>query len=84
MSKQSLPGGNILMVTGKFLVVFGLLAVLSPVTTGEAVVKIIALVLLVTGVVRAGAGFQEPRDCRHADVVDTRRGGDRPRCSGLA
>jgi len=46
------------MVTGVFLVVFGLLAVLSPVTTGEAVVKIIALVLLVTGVVRLVQAFR--------------------------
>jgi uncharacterized membrane protein HdeD (DUF308 family) len=58
MSRQSLPGGNILMVTGVFLVVFGLLAVLSPVTTGAAVVKIIALVLLVTGVVRLVQAFR--------------------------
>jgi uncharacterized membrane protein HdeD (DUF308 family) len=52
MSKQSLPGGNVLMVTGVFMVVFGLLAVFSPAATGGAVVKIIALLLLVAGVVR--------------------------------
>ena len=40
------------MVTGVFMVVFGILALFSPVTTGAAVVKIVALVLLVTGVVR--------------------------------
>mgnify|MGYP003574846753 CR=1 FL=1 len=40
------------MVTGVFMVVFGLLAVFSPAATGGAVVKIIALVLLVAGVIR--------------------------------
>lgn len=46
------------MVSGVFLVVFGLLAVVSPVTTGEAVVRIIALVLLVTGLVRLFQAFR--------------------------
>ena len=52
MSRQSLPGGNVLMVTGVFMIVFGFLAVFSPAATGAAVVKIIALVLLVAGIVR--------------------------------
>ncbi|MFC1796702.1 DUF308 domain-containing protein [Pseudomonadota bacterium] len=52
MSRQSLPGGNVLMVTGVLMIVFGLLAVFSPAATGAAVVKIIALVLLVAGIVR--------------------------------
>jgi len=52
MSEQSPPSGKILMATGVFLVVFGILALFSPVTAGGAVVKIVALVLMVTGVVR--------------------------------
>ena len=40
------------MVSGVFMIVFGLLAVFSPAATGAAVVNIIALVLLVAGIVR--------------------------------
>ncbi len=58
MSYKALPGGNVLMATGIFLVVFGSLAVFSPVATGGAVVKIVALVLLVTGVVRLVQAFR--------------------------
>lgn len=45
-------GANTLMVTGALLAVIGLVALLSPVTAGSAVVKIVALILVVTGVVQ--------------------------------
>jgi len=54
------------MVSGVFLIVFGILAILSPVTTGGAVVKIVALVLLVSGVVRL---VQAIRSQRKVDIV---------------
>ncbi|MDT8321987.1 MAG: DUF308 domain-containing protein [Xanthomonadales bacterium] len=52
MIRQSLPGANLLMVTGVLLVVFGAVALLSPVAAGSAVVKIVALILVVTGIVQ--------------------------------
>jgi len=52
-SEQSLhPNGNILMITGIFLLMFGGLILLSPLTSGEVVVQIVAAVLFVTGVLR--------------------------------
>ena len=61
MSEQSSPSGKILMATGVFLVVFGILALFSPVAAGGAVVKIVALVLMVTGVVRLVHAYKSHR-----------------------
>jgi len=66
MSDASAPRGNILMITGSFLIVFGLLALFSPVAAGVTVVKIVALVMLVTGVLRLGQAIKSKRK---ADTV---------------
>jgi uncharacterized membrane protein HdeD (DUF308 family) len=66
MSKQSPSRSSILMASGVFLIIFGILAILSPVTTGGAVVKIVAVVLLVTGIVRL---VQAVRSQRKAETV---------------
>ena len=49
MSKKALPGTGALMATGVVLALLGVLLLLSPVAVGNAVVKLVALVLVVTG-----------------------------------
>ena len=50
MARKSLPGSNFLMMTGIALTVFGVLVLFSPVAAGGFVVRLVALVLTVTGV----------------------------------
>jgi uncharacterized membrane protein HdeD (DUF308 family) len=52
MTNQNKPGGNILLITGVFLTLFGFLAIVSPAVAGTAVIRIIAIVLIGTGVVQ--------------------------------
>ena len=50
MARKSLPGTNILMLMGIALAVLGVLVLVSPVAAGGVVVRLVALVLTVTGV----------------------------------
>jgi uncharacterized membrane protein HdeD (DUF308 family) len=52
MNRKSLPGSGALLATGIALGLFGLLMLFSPVAVGNAVVKLAALVLMLTGVVQ--------------------------------
>lgn len=52
MNRKALPASNVLMMTGILLAVFGALLLFSPVTAGEWVVRLVSLVLIVTGVVQ--------------------------------
>ena len=50
MTKRPLPGSSTLMLIGIALVLIGALLLLSPAAVGGAVVRLVALVLAVTGV----------------------------------
>ena len=50
MASKSLPARSTLIVTGIALIVFGALLLVTPVAAGDAVVRLVALVLAVTGV----------------------------------
>lgn len=52
MSSRPLPGSNILMVTGVAATLFGVLLLLSPAAVGGAVVRFVALALVLVGVVQ--------------------------------
>jgi uncharacterized membrane protein HdeD (DUF308 family) len=52
MSRKALPASNTLMLIGIALAVFGVLLLLSPAAVGGAVVKLVALVLVLIGVVQ--------------------------------
>ena len=52
MTGRPLPGSKTLMLIGVALTVFGVLLLLSPAAVGGAVVRLVALVLVVTGVVQ--------------------------------
>lgn len=52
MTSRPLPASNTLMLIGIALTVFGILLLLSPAAVGGAVVKLVSLVLVVTGVVQ--------------------------------
>jgi uncharacterized membrane protein HdeD (DUF308 family) len=52
MTSRPLPASNTLMLIGVALTVFGILLLLSPAAIGGAVVKLVAAVLVVTGVVQ--------------------------------
>jgi uncharacterized membrane protein HdeD (DUF308 family) len=52
MSKKALPGSGALMATGIVLALLGALLLLSPVAVGNAVVRIVSLVLVLTGLVQ--------------------------------
>lgn len=52
MVSRSLPKANTLVLIGLVLTVFGILVLLSPAAVGGAVVKVVALVLMVTGLVQ--------------------------------
>lgn len=53
MARKSLPGSNTLMLTGIALMVFGVLLLVTPAAAGDAVVRVVAVVLAVTGVAHA-------------------------------
>jgi uncharacterized membrane protein HdeD (DUF308 family) len=52
MANKNQPGRKVLMLTGVALVAVGTLALFSPVAAGEWVVRMVALVLAVTGIVQ--------------------------------
>jgi uncharacterized membrane protein HdeD (DUF308 family) len=58
MNSKSLPGSKVLMMMGIALVVLGLLLLISPAAVGGAVVRLVALVLILTGVVQLVQGFR--------------------------
>ncbi len=58
MNKRALPGKKMLMLTGITLSVFGVLLLVSPVAVGEAVVRLVALILVITGVVQLVQAFR--------------------------
>lgn len=52
MNKKTPPGSGALLATGVVLALLGALLLLSPVAVGNAVVKLVALALAVTGLVQ--------------------------------
>lgn len=58
MNKRALPGKKMLMLTGITLSVFGVLLLVSPVAAGEVVVRLVALILVITGVVQLVQAFR--------------------------
>ena len=58
MNRKALPGSNVLMMTGIMLAVFGAVLLFSPVAAGEWVVRLVSLVLMVTGVVQLVQAFR--------------------------
>jgi uncharacterized membrane protein HdeD (DUF308 family) len=60
MNKKALPGSNVLMLTGIALTLFGVLLLLSPVAVGGAVVKLVAVILVITGLVQIVQALRSP------------------------
>jgi uncharacterized membrane protein HdeD (DUF308 family) len=60
MARKSLPGSNALMWAGIALLLLGVLLLLAPVAVGDAVVRVVALVLAVTGVVHVLQSLRAP------------------------
>jgi uncharacterized membrane protein HdeD (DUF308 family) len=58
MNGKGLPGRKMLMFTGIALTFLGLLLLVSPAAVGAAVVRLVALVLIVTGVVQLLQAFR--------------------------
>jgi len=58
MNRKALPGSKVLMMTGIALTVFGVILLFSPVAAGEWVVRLVSLVLIVTGVVQLVQAFR--------------------------
>lgn len=58
MSKKTLPGSKAMMLFGVLLSFFGLLLLLSPAAVGGAVIRLVALVLVITGVIQLIQGFR--------------------------
>lgn len=58
MNTKSLPGSGMLMTVGIVLCLLGALLLVSPVAFIGAVVRLVALVLVVTGVVQLVQGFR--------------------------
>lgn len=58
MNRKALPGSNVLMMTGIMLAVFGAVLLFSPVAAGEWVVRLVSLILMVTGVVQLVQAFR--------------------------
>jgi uncharacterized membrane protein HdeD (DUF308 family) len=58
MNRKTLPGSNVLMMTGIMLAVFGAVLLFSPVAAGEWVVRLVSLILMVTGVVQLVQAFR--------------------------
>ena len=52
MNRKGLPGRNMLLMMGAILILLGVLLLVSPAAVGGAVVRMVALVLVVTGVVQ--------------------------------
>jgi uncharacterized membrane protein HdeD (DUF308 family) len=58
MNVRTLPGSKVLMMTGIALAVLGILLLVSPAAVGTAVVKLVALVLILTGVIQLFQAFR--------------------------
>lgn len=58
MNRNGLPGRKMLMSMGLVLVLLGALLLVSPAAVGGAVVRLVALVLIVTGIVQLVQGFK--------------------------
>lgn len=58
MNERSLRTGNTFLVTGIVLIGFGLVALFSPVSAGDLVVKVTALMLIVIGLIRLVLAFR--------------------------
>lgn len=58
MNARSLPGTRALMMVGIILIIFGLLLLVSPVAFIGVVVRLVALVLIATGVAQLIQGFR--------------------------
>lgn len=61
MNARSLPGTGVLMTVGVTLVIFGALLLVSPVAFIEIVVRLVALVLVITGVAQLIQGTRGAR-----------------------
>ena len=61
MNGRSLPGSKTLMMMGIALLVLGAILLVSPAAVGGAVVKLVALVLVVIGVIQLAQGFRGQR-----------------------
>jgi uncharacterized membrane protein HdeD (DUF308 family) len=58
MDRKTLPGSKILMAMGIALTVFGVLLLISPAAAGGLVVRLVALVLVLTGIVQLIQGLR--------------------------
>lgn len=58
MNRKTLPGSKAMMLVGVLLSLFGVVLLLSPAAVGEAVVRLVALVLVITGVVQLVQGIR--------------------------
>jgi len=58
MNRRALPSKKMLMLTGIALLVFGVLLLVSPVAVGAAVVRLVALILVIIGVVQLVQAFR--------------------------
>lgn len=58
MKRRSAPGRKIVMMMGIALAAFGVLLLVSPIAVGGAVVKLVALVLVITGVAQLVQAFR--------------------------
>jgi uncharacterized membrane protein HdeD (DUF308 family) len=58
MNKKGLPGRKMLMLMGVVLVLLGVLLLVSPAAVGGAVVRLVALVLIVTGIIQLIQGLK--------------------------
>jgi uncharacterized membrane protein HdeD (DUF308 family) len=58
MNRKALPGTKALMVSGIVLVIFGVLLLVSPAAVGGAVVRLVALILFITGLVQLIQGLR--------------------------
>ena len=61
MNAKSLPGSKTLTLVGVVMVFLGLLLLISPAAVGGAVVKLVALVLVITGIAQIFQGFHGNR-----------------------
>ncbi|MFC1690296.1 HdeD family acid-resistance protein [Pseudomonadota bacterium] len=58
MNRNGLPGRKMLMFMGLALVILGALLLVSPAAVGSAVVRLVAFVLVVTGIVQLVQGLR--------------------------
>ena len=58
MDRKTLPGSRMLMTMGIVLTVFGALLLISPATVGGVVVRLVALVLVLTGIAQLIQGLR--------------------------